>query len=225
MERFQKAAMSLTLILTVWHRSCLDDFHAQPVAATQCGYFAAFRWLGTSDESREACQEAASRALGAAHRYDPEQPFFRGFIEFCVIMAKAVCGNVDDFARTMPNKAPWPRLRKQCSRKANNCDRWQRLFKYSRKDVPFHPNRDGSLFACTLAGDPIAGICKIMNNYNMLTHVQEGLGRPLRRSLSRNPRPIVDTRRDTTGTASPMVPYQLGSSSLRTSPQPVLKSS
>lgn len=102
MERFQKAAMIFTLILSVWHRGRLDGFHEQLVVATQRGYIAAFRWLGTSDESREACQEAASQALGAAHRYDPEQPFSRGFIVFCVILAKAVCGNVDDFVRAMP---------------------------------------------------------------------------------------------------------------------------
>jgi RNA polymerase sigma-70 factor (ECF subfamily) len=42
-------------------------------------YVAAFRWLGNRDETRDACQEAATRALGAADRYDPARPFYPWF--------------------------------------------------------------------------------------------------------------------------------------------------
>jgi RNA polymerase sigma-70 factor (ECF subfamily) len=35
--------------------------------------------LGTEDESRDACQEAAARALAAGDRYDPSQPFYPWF--------------------------------------------------------------------------------------------------------------------------------------------------
>jgi RNA polymerase sigma-70 factor (ECF subfamily) len=42
-------------------------------------YVAAFRWLGNPDESRDACQEAAARVLGAADRYDPALPFYPWF--------------------------------------------------------------------------------------------------------------------------------------------------
>ena len=43
------------------------------------GYVAAYRLLGTSDAARDACQEAAARALGAANRYDPTRPFYPWF--------------------------------------------------------------------------------------------------------------------------------------------------
>jgi RNA polymerase sigma-70 factor (ECF subfamily) len=42
-------------------------------------YVAAFRWLGNRDETRDACQEAAVRALGASDRYDPARPFYPWF--------------------------------------------------------------------------------------------------------------------------------------------------
>ena len=48
-------------------------------AATERGFVAAYRILGDGDQARDACQEAASRALGAAHRYDPSQPFYPWF--------------------------------------------------------------------------------------------------------------------------------------------------
>ena len=52
---------------------------AQLVAAMERGYVAAFRWLGNRDESRDACQEAAKRALAAHERYDPTRPFYPWF--------------------------------------------------------------------------------------------------------------------------------------------------
>ena len=43
------------------------------------GYVAAYRLLRSSDDARDACQEAAARALGAADRYDPGRPFYPWF--------------------------------------------------------------------------------------------------------------------------------------------------
>ncbi len=43
------------------------------------GYIAAFRILGNQEESREACQEAALRALAAKDRYDNSKPFYPWF--------------------------------------------------------------------------------------------------------------------------------------------------
>lgn len=40
------------------------------------GYVAAYRWLGDREESRDACQEAAARALAAGDRYDTSRPFY-----------------------------------------------------------------------------------------------------------------------------------------------------
>jgi RNA polymerase sigma-70 factor (ECF subfamily) len=56
-----------------------DIVRAELEAAMRRGYVAAFRMLGTADESREACQEAAARALSARQRYDPSQPFYPWF--------------------------------------------------------------------------------------------------------------------------------------------------
>lgn len=47
--------------------------------ATRRGYVAARRMLGAPDLARDACQEAAARALRAADRYDPTQPFYPWF--------------------------------------------------------------------------------------------------------------------------------------------------
>ncbi len=47
--------------------------------AVQRGYVAAYRILGTHEESRDACQEAARKALAAGDRYDPERPFYPWF--------------------------------------------------------------------------------------------------------------------------------------------------
>ena len=47
--------------------------------AMQRGYVAAYRLLGNPDESRDACQEAAARALSAQDRYDPSRPFYPWF--------------------------------------------------------------------------------------------------------------------------------------------------
>ncbi len=43
------------------------------------GYVAAYRLLGNADEAREACQEAAARALAARDRYDATRPFYPWF--------------------------------------------------------------------------------------------------------------------------------------------------
>jgi RNA polymerase sigma-70 factor (ECF subfamily) len=47
--------------------------------AMRRGYVAAFRLLRNADESREACQEAAARALAAGDRYNPDKPFYPWF--------------------------------------------------------------------------------------------------------------------------------------------------
>ncbi len=44
--------------------------------AMRRGYVAAYRWLGNSEQARDACQEAALKALRAEHRYDPSQAFY-----------------------------------------------------------------------------------------------------------------------------------------------------
>lgn len=57
-------------------------------AALPRAYVAAFRILGDSDEAREACQEAARRALGAASSFDPARPFypwFRRIVKNCCL--------------------------------------------------------------------------------------------------------------------------------------------
>lgn len=43
------------------------------------GYVAAFRWLGSREESHDACQEAAAKVLAAAEQYDPKRPFYPWF--------------------------------------------------------------------------------------------------------------------------------------------------
>lgn len=48
-------------------------------AALERGYVLAFRMLGSRDEARDACQEAAARALSAAHTYDRSKPFYPWF--------------------------------------------------------------------------------------------------------------------------------------------------
>jgi RNA polymerase sigma-70 factor (ECF subfamily) len=47
--------------------------------ALQRGYVAAYRWLGSGDEARDACQEAMARALSSAATYDRNQPFYPWF--------------------------------------------------------------------------------------------------------------------------------------------------
>lgn len=47
--------------------------------AIQRGYIAAFRILGNADESRDACQEAAAKALASAAHYDTNRPFYPWF--------------------------------------------------------------------------------------------------------------------------------------------------
>ncbi len=49
--------------------------------AMRRGYIAAYRLLGNPDESRDACQEAASRALAAGERYDSARPFYPWFYQ------------------------------------------------------------------------------------------------------------------------------------------------
>jgi RNA polymerase sigma-70 factor (ECF subfamily) len=56
-----------------------DVIRAELEQAMRRGYVAAFRLLGTEEESRDACQEAAARALAAGERYDPSQPFYPWF--------------------------------------------------------------------------------------------------------------------------------------------------
>ncbi len=47
--------------------------------ACRRGYVAAYRFLGSREESRDACQETAARVLAARGRYDPGQPFYPWF--------------------------------------------------------------------------------------------------------------------------------------------------
>jgi RNA polymerase sigma-70 factor (ECF subfamily) len=56
-----------------------DALHEQLQVALRKGYVAAFRLLGNADESREACQEAAAKALAAKHSYDVTKPFYPWF--------------------------------------------------------------------------------------------------------------------------------------------------
>lgn len=56
-----------------------EVIRAELEQAMRRGYVAAFRLLGSEDESRDACQEAAARALAAEHRFDPSQPFYPWF--------------------------------------------------------------------------------------------------------------------------------------------------
>ncbi|MCB9644872.1 MAG: RNA polymerase sigma factor [Myxococcales bacterium] len=56
-----------------------DFLYNSIVEALQRGYVAAYRILGNAEESRDACQEAAARALAARDKYDPAQPFYPWF--------------------------------------------------------------------------------------------------------------------------------------------------
>ena len=47
--------------------------------ALRRGYVAAYRFLGTPEESRDACQEAVRKALAAGERYDSQRPFYPWF--------------------------------------------------------------------------------------------------------------------------------------------------
>ncbi len=54
-------------------------FSAELRDAMLRGYVAAYRWLGREDQARDACQEAALKALRAARRYDRSKPFYPWF--------------------------------------------------------------------------------------------------------------------------------------------------
>ena len=54
-------------------------FEQRLAEAMTRGYVAAYRWLGDGERAREALQEAATRALGARHRYDRARPFYPWF--------------------------------------------------------------------------------------------------------------------------------------------------
>lgn len=45
----------------------------------QHGYVVAYRILGNPEAARDACQEAATRALSSRHRYDASRPFYPWF--------------------------------------------------------------------------------------------------------------------------------------------------
>lgn len=47
--------------------------------ALRRGYVAAYRFLGSAEEARDVCQEAAARALSARESYDPARPFYPWF--------------------------------------------------------------------------------------------------------------------------------------------------
>lgn len=69
-------------MLVALQRSTLemaDLFQGQLEEAMRRGYVAAFRLLGNRDESHDACQEAATRALSAASTFDRRQPFYPWF--------------------------------------------------------------------------------------------------------------------------------------------------
>ncbi len=68
------------LVSPITHGMNMTDFLYHAISASlQRGYIAAFRILGNAEESRDACQEAATRALSARHKYDPAQPFYPWF--------------------------------------------------------------------------------------------------------------------------------------------------
>lgn len=71
--------MMVALLMAALAGAQLDAFRAELTTASKRGYVAAFRLLGSPDESREACQEAAARALSSVERYDPAQPFYPWF--------------------------------------------------------------------------------------------------------------------------------------------------
>lgn len=56
-----------------------EGFDGKLDAAMQRAYVAAWRLLRDREGARDACQEAAVRALAARHRYDPRQPFYPWF--------------------------------------------------------------------------------------------------------------------------------------------------
>ena len=56
-----------------------DQVRAHLQEATQRSYVVAYRILGDADQARDACQEAAARALSARDRYDRKQPFYPWF--------------------------------------------------------------------------------------------------------------------------------------------------
>lgn len=56
-----------------------DDLHGRLQEVLPRAYVAAFRILGDRDEARDACHEAAQRALGAARSYDSGRPFYPWF--------------------------------------------------------------------------------------------------------------------------------------------------
>ena len=56
-----------------------DVVRARLSQAMQRSYVAAYRILGNADQARDACQEAAARALSARDRYDHDRPFYPWF--------------------------------------------------------------------------------------------------------------------------------------------------
>ncbi len=56
-----------------------DTVRGELEEAMKRGYVAAYRLLRSPDAAREACQEAAVRALAAADRYDSRRPFYPWF--------------------------------------------------------------------------------------------------------------------------------------------------
>ena len=59
--------------------SMSQSFYEALDAAVQRGHIAAYRWLGNHEEARDACQEAAVRALAAKDRYDARRCFYPWF--------------------------------------------------------------------------------------------------------------------------------------------------
>lgn len=55
------------------------SFEAQLEDAMQRAFVGAVRLLGSREAARDACQEAATRALAARHRYDSSRPFYPWF--------------------------------------------------------------------------------------------------------------------------------------------------
>lgn len=57
------------------------SFESNLDSALKRGYVAAVRFLGDRDAARDACQEAASRALAARTGYDPTREFYPWFYQ------------------------------------------------------------------------------------------------------------------------------------------------
>ena len=76
---FGRRGRRVYLLVAVAGLGARELVHGELKDAMQRGYVAAFRLLGNPEQARDACQEAAARALSAAERYDSKRPFYPWF--------------------------------------------------------------------------------------------------------------------------------------------------